>query len=413
MVKILKSIDLFPQKFEFTYKGKIDLSTRWGGLLTIFALFSIIINGIFLGKDIYLKEKPNVIEIVKTEKLTPTVRINKNISNLGFGFSDFTDVIEDDSLFQMIPIYYVQTLNKEDKYIYKEHLLEFENCERSENDHIYYSKCIKNFDIYLSGSWSEDSLAYLIINVRKCSNETYVESHNIETEEDQKLIDNYLMNITEYHNSAFIVDKEFNRELNLFEYLKEYEKNRNKNKTICRPQEEIDKKLEGVNYFNVLYSQIHTNPQDYKNPFTSNTNLMFFTIGNNFIKEWEVYYTNYVSELDNGIIFEEKKIDQNKIGIDKVDKDMKITKNDNDLAYLSFYMGKKIIGQKKSYIKLPTIAANLGGFINLTFLLLELISLPYFQMKKNLKIINEFFDLNEKDDIFREKRLSKIKIKIK
>jgi hypothetical protein len=76
-------------------------------------------------------------------------------------------------------------------------------------------------------------------------------------------------------------------------------------------------------------------------------------------------------------------------------------------------MGKKIIGQKKSYIKLPTIAANLGGFINLTFLLLELISLPYFQMKKNLKIINEFFDLNEKDDIFREKRLSKIKIKIK
>ena len=64
---------------------------------------------------------------------------------------------------------------------------------------------------------------------------------------------------------------------------------------------------------------------------------------------------------------------------------------------ISFYMTNVIKLYARSYIKLTTIFAELGGFMKLTILIFSIISTPFFNKKVNLKIINEFFELY--DDI--------------
>ena len=111
MVKCLKLIDIFSKDLLLTYKGNEKFKTNFGGILTIISLIIILINSIFIGKDIFLKENPNLIEITKEHKLTPTNRLNKNETFIGIGLSENNKLIDDDSLFEIIPYYYVQTKN--------------------------------------------------------------------------------------------------------------------------------------------------------------------------------------------------------------------------------------------------------------------------------------------------------------
>ena len=369
MVNLLKLIDIFPQNFILTYKGRKSIKTNWGGIISIFAFFSILFNAILIGKDIYYREKPNVIKVTKQEITTPSFRINEKNIKLGFAFSGEVDIVDDESIMEIIPMYHIQTLNEEKKFIYKEYILEMENCTRTKDDSIYYQKCIKNFDLYLTGSWLENSLAYLNIFFRKCSNKTYFGSSNIKTKEDEKSLDDFVENMNNNNISEYITNKTFNQGLNLYEHLKENERNINKPKKVCRPQADIDDLLKIPHYVNIVYNEINSNPKNNKNSLTSSDKLDYFTVGNDIQKTLQFYYTNYVSKIDAGIIFEEIVIDENKIGISKIDKDLRLSK-DLYLASLSFYMSKEVKIINKRYIKLQVIFAELGGFINLTFLIL-------------------------------------------
>ena len=232
MVKFLKIIDIFPQSFSFTYKGKKSLKTELGGIMSIISSITLMFVAVLIGNDIYFREKPSVIEFSTKEKLTPTFRLNTKNDKIGFSISKWIDLIDDPSFLKIQPIFYIQTKNKLGNYIYREYTLELEDCENSEDRTIYYHKCIKNLDVYLTGSWTEDSIAYLRLDMNKCSNETYVPSTNIETEEDNKILDEFEKNIQHYHKSKYILDKEFNEGLNLHEYLKEYQKNLNLQKRL-------------------------------------------------------------------------------------------------------------------------------------------------------------------------------------
>ena len=113
----------------------------------------------------------------------------------------------------MDSFYKTQKYLNESQSVLEDYILEIENCTRTEDDPIYYQKCIKNMDLFLSGSWEETSVVYLNIEFRKCSNETYIGNTNIQTEDDEKFLDNFLRNISNYHNSEYIGNKEFNQGL--------------------------------------------------------------------------------------------------------------------------------------------------------------------------------------------------------
>jgi len=395
MVKILKLIDIFPQNFLFTYKGRNSIKTTFGGIISIFALLSILINAILIGKDIYYREKPHVIKVTKEENYTSTIRVNYNNTKIGFAVSD-SDIVDDESLIQIYPVYFVQK-KRENKLLYKEYILDIENCTKNKDDPIFYHKCIKNLDVYLSGSWGEDSVSFLKIHFRKCSNETYIGNTNIQTEDDEKFLDNFLRNISNYHNSEYIGNKEFNQGLDINKYLKEYKINKNKTKVVCRSKEEIEEKLNSNLYVNFFYDKIRSDPKNYKNSLQKILKMDSHLVGNDIFKGFNLFYTKYVAEIDSGLIFEDIKIEQKELGINSINNDFKFTKDSKELLGLYFYASKEVKFIEKRYLKLPNIFSELGGFINLTFLILNLISFPYFEKKKKLKIINEFFEFYDED----------------
>jgi hypothetical protein len=399
MVKILKLIDIFTRDLVLTYKGKDRFKTNFGGILTIILFITIVINGIFIGKDIFLKENPKVIQITKDEKFTPTFRLNKNNTIIKLGLSDdYDDLFFIDSILEIIPILYVQSTNDKNEKIYNEYFLELENCKKTKNDLKNSSKCIKDMDLYLTGSWIETSIAYLYINIRKCSNETYLLRNNIKTDEEKNFLENFIKSLNEYHHSEYLGNNEFNKGLNLFEKLKDIEKNRNKTKTICKPKEEIEKRLNEPIYMEIFYNSVDSNPIKHENSLFPNNKFKYFSIGNGLQKYSTFYYKNYVAQIDYGLIFEDYQINQNIIGVDYTENDFKIIdKSNNHLAELNFYMTAKTNIYKKNYIKVQEIFSQLGGFISLTILILQIFSWPFFMAKKNLKIMNEFYEFNLDD----------------
>ena len=102
-----------------------------------------------IGKDIYFREKPSVIEFSKQEKFTPSFRINQNITKIGFSITKWIDLVDDPSFIKIIPFFYLQTKNKNGTYIYREYFLEIEDCKKSELNSMYFQKCIKNLDVYI------------------------------------------------------------------------------------------------------------------------------------------------------------------------------------------------------------------------------------------------------------------------
>ena len=85
----------------------------------------------------------------------------------------------------------MQKLNEDKKMIYKEYFLEMEDCKRSNSDSFYYQKCIKDLDLYLSGSWTEDHISFLTFQIVKCKNETQVPDTNAKTEKDFKFLEDF------------------------------------------------------------------------------------------------------------------------------------------------------------------------------------------------------------------------------
>jgi hypothetical protein len=116
------------------------------------------------------------------------------------------------------------------------------------------------------------------------------------------------------------------------------------------------------------------------------------------IKYVNFYYTRYLSKIDSGIIYEDIKISESKIGIESMRADFDLRENSNVLAYINFYSSPKVRIVQKSYIKLTIVFAELGGLIKITFLLFGIISLPFLNKKKNLKIMNEFYKFYEDDN---------------
>jgi hypothetical protein len=66
-------------------------------------------------------------------------------------------------------------------------------------------------------------------------------------------------------------------------------------------------------------------------------------------------------------------------------------------------MTKKTIIYKKCYIKVQEIFSQLGGFISLTFSILDIFYWPFLIKKKNFKIINEFYEFDEDDEKLNKK----------
>lgn len=391
---LLKAIDIYPHMFSFTYKGKNLIKTMWGGIISIFSVIIILINFMIIGKDMFLKLNPVQVKIMKYEQMTPTVRMNNNNTKIAISISDGNGgILNDDSIFTILPFIYLQKLNEEKKFIFKRFYLEIEDCKKEKGDGIFYDKCIKDMDIYLAGSWNEDYISYLSFQLLKCSNNTSTPSvhTNAKTDQDFKFLEEFEKNINKI-SSPYVTDED-NYKLDFHEYLKNYKVK--EKKVVCKSPAEIEEFFNKGYYVNYLFQNVVPNERNYTYPLIQNVDVEYAIIGNGVYKNKEIHYENFSSETDTGWVFQDHLIDTNKFGVGIIKNDFQIAENTKLMAELDVYMTNRVNISHRSYIKLPGIFANLGGFITLTTLICKILSTPYFQKRLKLKIINEFFDVNE------------------
>jgi hypothetical protein len=284
----------------------------------------------------------------------------------------------------------MQKILNDRRVIYKEYLLEMEDCEDS--DSIFYRRCIKNLDIYLGGDWNEDHLTYLMLYVVKCKNETEQVklSTNINTKEDLEILENYQKKLSNIKSEYFGGD---NYNLDLHNYLKNY---KNEKKIICKSPEHIQNQFFKKNFLNIVYESVYPDSIDYLNPLTKEFKMDYLEL-NKDMKKYKLFnFENFFSETDEGLIFSNQKTHKNKIGITDTKVDFNYNLDSDLLAVLDFYATCKLNISSRSYVKLQDIFASLGGFITITIIFFKLISFPFFDNKLKSMIINGLFDTKVK-----------------
>ena len=299
----------------------------------------------------------------------------------------------------------MQNLSKNGTSLYKEYYLEIEDCKDKNQDInntgsnlFFYKKCIKNLDIFLTGSWSDINLVKLGLNVIKCKNETNIlkEYTNIKNQKEMDILEDYQKKLkyklspSEYINNEY---NEYYNYTNFYEYLKNYPKG--ENKIVCKTPEEIEKKLSEEIFLGIVYDKVFENPGDFNKPFSYFTEIDWVELIEGVNKNKQYFFDNYSIRTDAGIIFSDVKEDGKRWAIDTITFDFNIYKKTENLVNLDFYVTRKINISQRHYIKLTEIFAKLGGFIGLTMLFFRLVSFPYFNSKLKSLIINKYFNLNE------------------
>ena len=262
--------------------------------------------------------------------------------------------------------------------------------------------CIKDFDIYLSGSYLEDHLSYLQINVKTCQNSTFYPENNTDTDELIKSNINLIKDIKDLHNTNYHTIKYKNGEedLNLFDKVEKYLNKPIESKGYCKSQNDIEKLVTELS-INFYYNNVKTNIKSYEEPLVPSPVIDYYFLGNSFRKIVTYYFYNHVIENDTGIIFHDKFYQTNQIGLFKKETDFKIkektsTDDDTILHFSEIFISNNVRIISRKYIKVQGIFANLGGFISLIILIFQTLSFPILRKKLNLEIINELFDFDDK-----------------
>lgn len=418
--KFLKLIDFYPQNLYLTYKGNKTFKTSIGGIFSIITIILIFTNAVLLGGDIYYREKPHTLEFEVSENHYPTTRFNYKRNFLAWQLTDF----EEENFWDETAIQFIPTLNfgkyVDGKYKFREIFLEMVDCIEEyhrlnitlpmDEDAMEGFKCVKDFDIYLSGAYTEQHISYFFLTIRTCKNTTLEPDDNLNNEEEINTNLQLMKNMKNLNPTGYPTkENEYNDgELDLFNHLEKYLNKPKENEKVCKSQAEIEKIVDSM-YLNFYYDKVKINAKSYKKPLTSTPNIDYYLLGNNFKKSNSYIFSNYVVETDPGIIFEDSFIDKSKIGFRQKNTDFN-SKNPNDsiLSQNEIYISNNVHILSRRYLKVQGIFANLGGFISLIMLIFRILSFPVLRKKLNLEIINELFDFDDKIEYDEKHKLNNI-----
>ncbi len=365
----------------------------------------ILFNAWLIGKDIYFRQNPVVIGYEEALPFHPTNKISYDNIFFGFFLSDtLNNVFEDDQILKIIPLIYTNYYDKNGTFKYRERFLELTDC-RSEfkrlniseplNEAIFEPlKCIKNFNEYLSGFWTETHISYLMFKAIKCKNESITENSNLETKEEIMEYDKFeykIKDINLFSPNAKDLYSISNTEI----IPKESNINIGKNNVVCKTNEEIKKVIPTL-FFNFFYTSILINSKNFTNPMIPKINEEWFNLGTSIFKTIDYFFQNVIIRTDDGLIFSKDYEDTIRLGYYKHLADYRsLDDTDPNIFWLNIYVSDKVKYVTREYLKIQNIFANLGGIIQIVLIIFKLTFSPFLQKKMNLKIINELFDFDD------------------
>jgi len=349
MASFLKSIDKIGKPFQFNIEGD-TYRTPIGGVISILFYFGALILTGYFGRDLYYKADPNFIERTDVSEDYPFQQLNSSNSFIALGIFDGNRSIYNLSYFDMEIAYLENSgFGKPTKYTITQH----EKCtekhigsqEKFDKLKLHDTYCF-NINHSVGGYWENNIVKVPALILRRCNNKTEI-AYNITCASDEE------------------VNKIFPRLFILFYY-----------------QEQL------------------LIPQNFNDPYIKAHHLQYDIINltKNEPYHYELFYNNAEITSDTGLIFEDP-FYENFIAFDykaKVVGNMPLF--GNYIMMIQLLISKKLKYYTRTYLRLPDVLANTGGFLDLTMVLIEFFYSFYLDNSYTVYLYKKIFKLEIEEE---------------
>jgi hypothetical protein len=363
----LAKIDLFGQKFDFSYNRETVFQTYYGAIFTILFFTFLIFAAVAGYMDLTTRLNP-IINIMELEdNSVPLLDLQKNNITIALGFvSDSRSEYLYDPTFFEIEARYTYKSKNESSDITKSFSLQMKNC--TINNFINFKKVYQNFDLFnamclqipegaeIFSQPEEFTETYLKINVKYCKNET---------------------------------------DINI--YL-------NSNK-VCKPVEEINERLLNLNLY-LYITHDYFDGMDPLNPIQKRLSMEKWNFDDLYLRRRDSFYFTYSNLKDyNDLMmglsepaprtflqFQQKDIVRN----------FKFIKPDEaNKKFMEIWVKANSVPRKiiRKYTTFVDLLATLGGLANIFIIVGNLIFAYVGRIFLDIKIINDHFNISKSNSI--------------
>lgn len=364
-MKIFQQFDFFGDNVSLLYNGNKNIRTPLGGLFCFISGIIFILLLIGFGQDFFKRTNPSFIRETESPKDFPKYTIsNKNFSlavrledESGNEFNKFTSIYFQASLLQY---------KKDNEGIWQivyDGALGLVRC----TEDMFYSKddfesnYLDNFycpvlnNTVIGGSWGSNYVGFFSFNVYIC------------------------------------LEGEVN----------------NNNNEACEKQEYTDELLNTYNgvYFSHFFQSSIITPSNYTDGIGYSINNEYFLLSKDMKKTYYYYFSLTRMNSDYGWILKTEHEDT-VLGYTRKNYDFNL-RTDSDIATVYYYTTKDSDLYKREYVKIQTLAANVGGILKIFVLIGSFIVSFYntsmfhshLAMNCNYELLNEYDIENEDNNI--------------
>ena len=355
--QFFQDIDLFSRKLELYFNGKPRKSSRIGFIFTLIYISIFLTIFLYNLKKMISKNNGTFYVTYTYENEPPSIKLSSEKFYGGFALENHEtyDNFIDETIYYP-KAYYKKAVRhgKNWEWFVKE--LELEKCRLEKFGSFYRDKfkgkalnnlyCFKEINETLMGHFSYDNYSLFFISFFPCVNTSTNNNH-------------------------------------------------------CKPLEVIDYYLKGT-FVTFQMQDIELTPQNYESPFLPTDRNIYNTISKKLFQEVHIYFQIVNFETDTDII-----------GFD----DFQSYKTENFLKYesmtvmsniiednlyetgesfcdITLKLSKNILTQRRTYLKLLDILGSIGGFMEIIFTLLKVISSFSTKIIYQESLVNNLFEFN-------------------
>jgi hypothetical protein len=348
MIKyLLKSIDIFGEKVELNLNLKNTSQTIVGGIFTLITIGFVLVGAWLIGRDIIYHEAPLVI--LEDQLFSHRPKLNLDSQNLPIAIT-----LQDyDQKSWIIPNYFkfeifesVVYNNNMTSYafFYNYTLCKKENFPNYSNE--YFDKsglanylCVENQNFTIQGYWDDILIRQLYVRIRLCNNET--------------------------------------------------------DGGGCAPFYEIKNFIDKQPIAWSIYFQNSIINIQKPDPISSYTMAMYKNVRLSVYRHYSIFIKPQTVKTDTGFIFEDYK-KSSCLSYDSDYIDESDFKPNLPLVDIIINVAEHQIIYNRSYIKLQSIIANLGGLLKTAMVVSYILSFYFSKIKIYQKIANRILDFSEK-----------------
>ena len=350
--------DMYSNRISFFSNNREKVGSYFGLVLTIIYIIVSIILIVFHLYDVIMRSEMRVYDSTIYSNTIPSINIDSNILNFAFGLENriSSNRFIDPSIYYP-EIAFLDRVKKSGGFeTVEKKILNFSECRKEHfgenynnllvDNELNNSYCLDKFNLTLTGGYKYDRMSYIRIKIIPCVNST-------------------------------------------------------KSKIKCKPRSIIDNYFSGT-YFSILFKDIGLNPSNYSMPVIPTLQDLYTTIDKQIFRDFILNFRINEIQTDTGLFRE-------KIHIQKYLQFL----NEQQTFYFrsedEFYEGKQVCAiqirlndiisiQRRAYTKLPETFSVIGGYMQLLSTIFTLLSLLSSKLDLEVKILNELFNFNLKEN---------------